>query len=145
MGNRKEFTPAEIEILQKNPYTKRITQKSISYTLAFKKAFWELSLNGYSGTAAFRELGYDVNILGFERIHNTTKRIRRAAQTPGGLQERRHGVRIHKGDLESADLTRLSQQETTKRLQHEIVYLQQQMAFLKKVTQPARPRERGKS
>ena len=75
MGNRKEFTSAEIEILQKNPYTKRITQKSISYTLAFKKAFWELSLNGYSGTAAFRELGYDINILGFERIHNTTKRI----------------------------------------------------------------------
>ena len=77
MGTKKKFTPEELKHLQANPYTLRVTADSISYTLAFKEAFWALSLQGYTGTAAFRKLGYNTEVLGFERIHNTTKRIRR--------------------------------------------------------------------
>ena len=79
MGTKKKFTPEELKHLQANPYTLRVTADSISYTLAFKEAFWALSLQGYTGTAAFRKLGYNTEALGFERIHNTTKRIRREA------------------------------------------------------------------
>ena len=107
MGTRKKFTPEELKHLRANPYTLRVTPDSISYTLAFKEAFWALSLQGYTGTAAFRKLGYNTEVLGFERIHNTTKRIRRAAKSPEGLCE----------------CTR----------EREILVLQQQMAFLKKV------------
>ena len=77
MGTKKKFTPEELKHLQANPYTLRVTADSISYILAFKEAFWALSLQGYTGTAAFRKLGYNTEVLGFERIHNTTKRIRR--------------------------------------------------------------------
>ena len=58
MGTRKKFTPEELKHLRANPYTLRVTPDSISYTLAFKEAFWALSLQGYTGTAAFRKLGY---------------------------------------------------------------------------------------
>ena len=69
MGTKKKFTPEELKHLQANPYTLRVTANSISYTLAFKEAFWALSLQGYTGTAAFRKLGYNTEVLGFERIH----------------------------------------------------------------------------
>ena len=87
MGTKKKFTPEELKHLQANPYTLRVTADSISYTLAFKEAFWALSLQGYTGTAAFRKLGYNTEALGFERIHNTTKRIRREARSPEGFHE----------------------------------------------------------
>ena len=59
MGTKKKFIPEELKHLQANPYTLRVTADSISYTLAFKEAFWTLSLQGYTGTAAFRKLGYN--------------------------------------------------------------------------------------
>ena len=82
MSVKKKFTDAEIQELQRNPYTERVTADQISFTLAFKKAFWQLSVEGCTGNAAFRKLGYDPDVLGFERVHNITKRIRRAARTP---------------------------------------------------------------
>ena len=100
MSTKKQFTPEEIRHLRANPYTRCVTADTISYTLAFKEAFWALSLQGYTGPAAFRKLGYNTEVLGFERVHNTTKRIRR---------------------------------EAARRMRREILCLQQQMAFLKKV------------
>ena len=79
MSTKKQFTPEEIRHLRANPYTRCVTADTISYTLAFKEAFWALSLQGYTGPAAFRKLGYNTEVLGFERVHNTTKRIRREA------------------------------------------------------------------
>ena len=43
MGTKKKFTPEELKHLQANPYTLRVTADSISYTLAFKEAFWALT------------------------------------------------------------------------------------------------------
>ena len=97
--------------------------------LAFKEAFWALSLQGYTGTAAFRKLGYNTEVLGLERIHNTTKRIRWAAKSPEGLCEcTRGGVRLTGGTGLAAPAD-----EAARRMKREILVLQQQMAFLKKV------------
>ena len=128
MGTRKKFTLEELKHLRANPYTLRTTADSISYTLAFKEAFWALSLQDYTGTTAFRKLGYNTEVLGFERIHNTTKRIRREAKSPEGLGEgTRGGVRLtgSTGPTVPAD-------EAARRMKREILVLQQQMAFLKK-------------
>ena len=96
---------------------------------ALKEAFWALSLQGYTGTAAFRKLGYNTEILGLERIHNTTKRIRRAAKSPEGLHEgTRGGVHLTGGTGPAAPAD-----EAARRMKREILVLQQQMAFLKKV------------
>lgn len=75
MGTRKKFSAAEQELLRANPYTEKVTENQISFTLAFKEAFWRLSVEGCTGMA-LRKLGYDPELLGFERVHNITKRIR---------------------------------------------------------------------
>ena len=86
MSTKKVFSPEEIAMLRANPYTERVTTEQISFTLAFKEEFWRLSIEGCTGNTAFRKLGYDPEVLGFERVHNITKRIRRAAKTPEGLK-----------------------------------------------------------
>ena len=37
MGTRKKFSAAEQELLRANPYTEKVTENQISFTLAFKK------------------------------------------------------------------------------------------------------------
>ena len=86
MGTRKKFSAAEQELLRANPYTEKVTENQISFTLAFKEAFWRLSAEGCTGNMALRRLGYDPELLGFERVHNITKRIRRAGKSPEGIQ-----------------------------------------------------------
>ena len=49
-------------------------------------------------------------------------------------------MRISKEHFSDADLEKMSRRESEQRLQREIVYLQQQMAFLKKLMrQPEEP------
>ena len=134
MSTRKKFTPAEVEELRANPYTEKVTERQISFTLAFKEAFWRLSVEGCTGNMALRELGYDPEILGFERVHNITKRIRSAARTPEGIRgAKKSRMRISREQFSQAELEKMSRRESERRLQNEIVYLQQQMAFLKKL------------
>lgn len=141
MSVKKRFSPEEVEVLRTNRYTERVTAEQISFTLAFKEEFWRLSVEGCTGNMAFQKLGYDPDVLGFERVHNITKRIRRAARTPEGIKGRaRSRMRISKGNFSSAELEKMSRRESERRLQNEIVHLQQQMAFLKKLMrQPDEP------
>ncbi len=141
MSVKKKFSPEEVEALRTNRYTERVTAEQISFTLAFKEEFWRLSVEGCTGNMAFRKLGYDPEVLGFERVHNITKRIRRAARTPEGLKGKaRSRMRISKENFSSAELEKMSRRESERRLQNEIVHLQQQMAFLKKLMrQPDEP------
>ena len=136
MSIKKIFTPEEVEILKANPYSWKVYNDKITYTHEFKEAFWELSLQGYSGTEAFRKLGYDPKILGAERIHNTTKRIRKQGKSPEGLRKKpSQWMRVTRKRFKAADLEKMSHKEASKRMQQEIIYLQQQVEFLKKVMQ----------
>ena len=134
MATKKKFTPEEVKNLKANPYTLRVTENTISYTLAFKEAFWDLSVQGYTGTAAFRKLGYNTEVLGVERIHNTSKRLRQAGKSVEGFREDKPGgIRIKSEQKQQTDSAGTPSSETAKRMQKEIGCLQQQMAFLKKV------------
>lgn len=136
MSTKKRFTIEEMETLRENPYTESVTADVIRFTQSFKEEFWRLSVEGSTGNAAFRKLGYDPEMLGFERVHNITKRIRRAAKTPEGLKGvTKSRMRISKEFFTNAKLENMSRRESEQRLKNEIVYLQQQMAFLKKLMQ----------
>ena len=116
MATKKKFTPEEIKNLKANPYTLRVTEDTISYTLAFKEAFWDLSVQGYTGTAAFRKLGYNTEILGFERIHNTSKRLRQAGKSVEGFREGNPGgIRIKSEQKQQTDFAGTQSNETAKR------------------------------
>ena len=99
-----------------------VTADQISFTLAFKKAFWQLSVEGCTGNAAFRKLGYDPDILGFEHVHNITKRIRRAVWTPEGIRGKaKTRMRISREKFSNADLEKMFRRESEQRLQNEII------------------------
>ena len=121
MSTKKRFAPEEIRHLQANPYTRCVTADTISYTLAFKEAFWVESARLHR-PAAFRKLGYNTEVLGFERIHNhnTTKRIRWEAKSLKGLHEgARGGVRLQRGTTPADSPS----DETTRRMRREILAL----------------------
>ena len=88
-------------------------------------------MEGCTGNMALRKLGYDPELLGFERVHNT-KRIRRAGKSPEGIRSApKSRMRISREQFGAAELEKMSCRESERRMQQEIVYLQQQMAFLK--------------
>ena len=118
MGTRKKFSAAEQELLRANPYTEKVTENQISFTLAFKEAFWRLSVEGCTGNMALRKLGYDPELLGFEEGIQPAPKSR---------------MRISREQFGAAELEKMSRRESERRMQQEIVYLQQQMAFLKKL------------
>ena len=74
MGTRKKFSATEQELLRANPYTEKVTEHQISFTLAFKEAFWRLSVEGCTGNMALRKLGYHSDVLRWScmaQIRNT--------------------------------------------------------------------------
>ena len=121
MGTRKKFNAAEQELLRANPYTEKVTEHQISFTLAFKEAFWRLSVEGCTGNMALRKLGYDPELLGFERVHNITKRIRRAGKSPEGIQPApKSRMRISREQFGAAELEKMSRRESERRMQKAI-------------------------
>ena len=83
---------------------------------------------------ALRKLCYDPDLLGFELINNITKRIRSAGKSPEGIRSApKSRMRISREQFGAAELEKMSRRESERRMQQEIVYLQQQMAFLKKL------------
>ena len=121
MGTRKKFSAAEQELLRANPYTEKVTEHQISFTLAFKEAFWRLSVEGCTGNMALRKLGYDPELLGFERVHNITKRIRRAGKSPEGIQPApKSRMRISREQFGAAELEKMSRRESERRMQKAI-------------------------
>ena len=62
------------------------------------------------------------------------ERIRRAGKSPEGIQPApKSRMRISREQFGAAELEKMSRRESERRMQQEIVYLQQQMAFLKKL------------
>ena len=134
MGVKKVFTTEEAEALRANHYTASVSPTIIRFTLDFKKEFWRLSAEGCTGNQAFRKLGYDPDILGFERVHNITKRVRREGKSPEGIRAHsKSRMKLTHEGFSNAELEKMSRRESEQRMQNEIVYLQQQMAFLKKL------------
>ena len=86
----KAFTQDEMVELRSNPYTLRVTDKTIMFTLAFKEAFWDSLQAGISPVTIIRQLGYDSEILGYTRIWGISQHIRNEAESAEGLHEGRH-------------------------------------------------------
>ena len=63
MTNRR-FTEEEKRILRENPYTYRVTDFMILFTLEFKEVFWKRYQAGLSPVAIMIEMGYDPSMLG---------------------------------------------------------------------------------
>lgn len=123
----KYFSEEEIRILEANPYTKKISSSTITYTQEFREFFISEYENGNAPTNILRKAGFDPKIFGKERIHSMCCNIRRMAAREEGVVDTRKG---RSGRPIEKDLT---QEEQLKRLKQKVKYLEQENSFLKKI------------
>lgn len=85
------FTEKQQKELAKNLYVKAVSEKAITYTDEFKRFFITENEKGKLPRAIFEEAGFDVEIIGVERIHSSGKRWRAAYRERGdaGLEDTR--------------------------------------------------------
>jgi len=87
----KVFSKVEIEVLSRNKYVKHVSVKGITYTDEFKRHFISEYEKGKLPRTIFEESGFNVNVLGKERVKSATKRWSSAFRNEGieGLQDTR--------------------------------------------------------
>lgn len=126
------FTAEQKSILKSNPYTFSISDHRIQYTLAFKQFFMEESRKGNTSINIFIAAGYDPKILGKQRIYTFAKYLRLEAQSPEGLR----GPKRYKceADFAQKELDKERTSTAIKDLQKQVVHLEQELEFLKKIS-----------
>ncbi len=76
--SKKVFTEKEIKLLSSNQYVKSVSSKSITYTDKFKRIFIGEKEKGKLLREIFEECGFDVEILGMDRIKAASKRWKKS-------------------------------------------------------------------
>lgn len=124
-----EFTAKEIKILKANPYTYKVTKRSISFTKEFKEEFYHRNLRGYTPRQIVTELGYDPKMLGDVRLTGIQMTVKREAESAVGL----HEGKLNKQMKSKLTNGKMPCREAVEKMQHEILYLRQEIDFLKKM------------
>jgi len=126
--NKIPFTQEQKEVLQKNPFTLSVNDYQIRFTVEFKKFLLsEREKNGTPWKDILRKAGYDPDMFTKTRIDSIVRNIRMEAESPKGLHETTSSKALLKED------ERKQTKKAIKELQEEILRLQQQVEFLKKI------------
>lgn len=133
----KEYTKKEIKILEDNPYTLKVTKNKLSHTAEFKKIFWTKYQAGESPRKILTDLGYDTNMFGQKRIDSLVQHIKKQALSGNGFSEGINRTKRMK-IISNEDFT----PESFAQMQHEVLYLKQEVEFLKKITKEANSKRR---
>lgn len=124
----KKYTKKQIKELKSNPYTFQIDEKRIFFTIKFKKDFWTKYQAGMSPRAILKEMDYNLDYFGQKQIDSIVQRIKKEALfgefTEGYSRNNRVKIKVLEGDITPQNI---------KQMQHELLYLRQEVDFLKKV------------
>lgn len=121
------FAKEQIETLRKNPYVKKVSEKSITYTEEFKKIFIDEYKNGCPPSIILTKYGFSCTTLGESRIKNISNRYRKQSEREQGLIDTR---KYNSGRPLTRDL---SKDEIIAKQNHKILVLEQENTFLKKI------------
>ena len=138
----KKFTPAEIKELEKNPNTLKVTDAHLSLTKAAKEEVLILIREGLSAYQIVKRLGYDDKMLGKSRCDGIRYCVLKEAEA--GHEQRegypdRRSKRMSIEEMEDLPLDR----ESVSRMRNELIYLRQEVDFLKKISQVVKSGKRG--
>lgn len=128
--SKKLFTKEEIDILKKSKYVKRVSEKGITYTDEFRKDYINLITSGSSKREAFRKLGFDTDILGYDRVESFFKRMKDNIRNNKSFKDSR---KTNSGRKKKIDLDTLSETEQIEHLKHENLMLKAENDLLKKM------------
>lgn len=138
----KRFTAAEIKELEKNPNTLKVTDAHLSLTKVAKEEVLALIREGLSAYQIVKKLGYDPKVLGKSRCDGirycVLKEDEAGHEQRQGYPDRR-SKRMSIEEIEGLPLDR----ESVSRMRNELIYLRQEVDFLKKISQVAKFGKRG--
>jgi len=127
--SKKIFNEKEMKILAKNKNVSKVSAKSIIYSLEFKEKFIEEYLKGKSPRMIFEKNGFDIEIIGIERVKTAARRWKHSYEKDGLL-----GLHDSRKDYSGRPKNReLSDSEKMAKLEAKIRFLEIENEFLKKL------------
>ena len=128
--SKKFFSKEEIEILKKNVYVKNVSEKGITYTDECRREYINLITSGCTKKEAFTKMGFDVNILGFDRVDSFHKRMKRNLKNNKSINDERT---TNSGRKKKIDLDAMTNEDQIEYLKHENLMLKAENELLKKM------------
>ena len=125
------FTEEQIKKLKKNPYKFKLTKNKLYFTAKFKEDFWISYQAGNAPRKVMHDLGYDLSMFTQKQIDNYVQRIKREALSGEGFREGEN--RQRRIPQKATDEKELSSPQSIERMQNELLYLRQEVEFLKKI------------
>ena len=83
------FSDEQVKELEQNPYVKKVSVKSITYSEEFKELFWTDLQKGMLPRNIFKKYGFDPSLLGPRRTKSFTYRVRKEATRVEGFKDTR--------------------------------------------------------
>ena len=127
----KEYTPKQIKELESNPYVYKITKHKLYYTAKFKEEFWISYQAGNTPRKILLDFGFDLTIFGQKQIDSLVQHIKKQALSGNGFSEGEN--RTKRVPMKVTKEEELSSPQSIERMQNELLYLRQEVEFLKKI------------
>lgn len=126
----KEYTSKQIKQLQANVYTLKVTKYKLYFTAKFKEDFWIRYQAGDAPRKILADFGYDISLFGQKQIDSQVQRIKQQALSGEGFRE---GENHDRRMPEKAPASGVPSEKSMERMQHELLYLRQEVEFIKKI------------
>lgn len=127
----KEYTAKQIKQLEKNPYVFKVTKHKLYYTAKFKEDFWISYQAGNTPRKILTDFGFDINIFGQKQIDSLVQHIKKQALSGNGFTEGEN--RQKRVPMRATSEEELSSPQSIEHMQNELLYLRQEVEFLKKI------------
>ena len=127
----KEYTVKQIKQLERNPYVFKVTKHKLYYTAKFKEDFWISYQAGNSPRKILIGFGFDIDIFGQKQIDSLVQHIKKQALSGNGFSEGEN--RQRRVPMKATSEEELSSPQSIERMQNELLYLRQEVEFLKKI------------
>ena len=127
----RSFTKEQIKKLEKNPYTFKVTTNKLYFSAQFKEDFWVSYQAGNAPRKIMQDLGYDLSMFTQKQIDNYVQRIKKEALSGNGFREGEN--RQRRIPMKATAEEELSSSQSIERMQNELLYLRQEVEFLKKI------------
>lgn len=127
----KEYTPKQVKELKSNPYTLKVTKNKLYFTIKFKEDFWISYQAGNAPRKILTDFGYNLEYFGQKQIDSIVQRVKKEALSGNGFTEGENRQRRVPMNVTLEE--ELSSPQSIERMQNELLYLRQEVEFLKKI------------
>ena len=127
----REYTAKQTKELKANPYTLNVTKNKLYFTIKVKKDFWTSYQAGNAPRKILKDFGYNLDYFEQKQIDSLVQRIKHQALSGNGFTEGEN--RQKRVSMKATLEDELSSPQSIERMQNELLYLRQEVEFLKKI------------